>query len=38
MAPTVTEWKARLKKWDNGIDPAIVDAEVIQDYVDTKLY
>jgi len=32
------EWKAQIKKWEDGIDPVAVTKEDLQEYLNTKLY
>jgi hypothetical protein len=32
------EWKEKIKKWENGINPATAIKEDLQEYLDTKLY
>jgi hypothetical protein len=32
------EWKEKIKKWENGINPVTAIKEDLQEYLDTKLY
>ena len=32
------EWKEKIKKWENGINPVTTTKEDLQEYLDTKLY
>jgi hypothetical protein len=38
MAPSVNDWKARMKKWERGINPATETKDNVKEYVETKLY